>query len=106
MAQHTPGLPGPAVATVAHASLLRHTEAARHQVQAILAEDRDALTVVSAADAYREAGDHARRLTGTTTAVSRASAALDSPGTPPAIPPPSPAPPPEEPLRRDHQRSW
>ncbi|MGH3810535.1 MAG: hypothetical protein ACRDRU_28740 [Pseudonocardiaceae bacterium] len=66
--------------------------------------------VSAAADAYREVGDHARRLTGTTTAVSRASAALDSPGTPPGIPPPSPAPPParapEEPPRRDHQRSW
>ncbi|MGH3826256.1 MAG: DnaB-like helicase N-terminal domain-containing protein [Pseudonocardiaceae bacterium] len=112
MAQHTPSSPAPAVATVAHASLLRHTDAARQQVQGILAEDRDALTVVSAAEeAYREVGEHARRLTGTTTtAVSRASAALNPAATPPRTPPPSAAPPParspEEPPRRDHQRSW
>jgi replicative DNA helicase len=62
MARHTPGLPGPAVHTIAHASLLRHTDAAREQV-AVIAEDRttDALTVVSAAaDAYREVEHHAR----------------------------------------------
>jgi hypothetical protein len=56
------------VRTIAHASLLRHTDAAREQVAAI-AEDRtaDALTVVSAAaDAYRKVEHHARRLTGTT----------------------------------------
>ncbi|MGH3869875.1 MAG: DnaB-like helicase N-terminal domain-containing protein [Pseudonocardiaceae bacterium] len=111
MAQHTPSSPAPAVATVAHASLLRHTDAARQQVQTILAEDRDALTLVSAAaDAYRDVGDHAHRLTGTTTTVSRASAALTPPATPPGIPSPSAAPPParplEEPPRRDHQRSW
>ena len=79
MARHTPGLPGPAVRTIAHASLLRHTDAAREHVAAI-ADDRttDALTVVSAAaDAYRDVEHHARRLSGTTTAVSRASAALN-----------------------------
>jgi hypothetical protein len=55
MAAHTPRGAGPAVRTVAHASLLRHTHTAREQVQA-LADDHttDALTVVSAAtDAYR-----------------------------------------------------
>jgi DnaB-like helicase N terminal domain len=48
MGHHPPGSPGPAVATVTHASLLRHTDAAHDHVQAI-AEDRsaDALTVVS-----------------------------------------------------------
>ncbi len=77
MARHTPGSPGPAVATVAHASLLRHTDAAHDHVQAVT-EDRatNALTVVSAAEkAYREVGEHARRLSGT--AVSRVSAALN-----------------------------
>lgn len=109
MAQQTSGWPGPAVDTVAHASLLRHTEAAGQQVQAI-AEDptADALTVVSVAqDAYREVGEHARRLTGTTSAVSRASAALDSTHTPPGIQPswttPPPTGPPDEP-HRDHRR--
>lgn len=78
MARHTPGSPGGAVATVAHASLLRHTDAAHEHVQAI-AQDHaaDALTVVSAAEkAYREVGEHARRLSGTT-AVSPISAALN-----------------------------
>jgi replicative DNA helicase len=113
MARHTPGLPGPAVRTIAHASLLRHTDAAREQVQAI-ADDRttDALTVVSAAaDAYREVAHHARRLTGTTTAVSRATAALNptTNGTPPGsrqphwtvAPPPRP---PDQPPQPDHHR--
>lgn len=110
MARHSPGLPGPAVATVAHSSLLRHTEAAREQVQ-VIAEDRaaDALTVVSAAEeAYREVGEHARRLSGTTTAVSRASAALN-PTTTPSGPPtrwpnPPPTRPPDQPPQRDHSR--
>jgi hypothetical protein len=114
MARHIPGLPGPAVHTIAHASLLRHTDAAREQVAAI-ADDRssDALTVVSAAaDAYREVEHHARRLTGrTTTAVSRASAALHptSNDTPPGsrqphwtAPPPTR--PPDQPPQPDHQR--
>jgi hypothetical protein len=111
MARHTPGLPGPAVRTIAHASLLRHTDTAREQVQAI-ADDRttDALTVVSAAaDAYREVEHHARRLSGTSTAVSRASAALN-PTIPPGsrqphwtAPPPPPRPPDQSP-QRDHQR--
>jgi replicative DNA helicase len=114
MARHTPGLPGPAVRTVAHASLLRHTDAAREHVAAI-ADDRtaDALTVVSAAaDAYREVEHHARRLTGrTTTAVSRASAALNpiTNDTPPGsrqphwtAPPPTR--PPDQPPQPDHQR--
>lgn len=111
MAAHTPGLPARATYTVAHASLLRHTDTARHQVQA-LAEDRvvDAPTMVSAAQqAYREVEEHARRLTGTTTAVSRASATLTSPGAPSGIPPPSPTPPParapDDPPQRDHRRS-
>ena len=90
MARHTPGLPGPAVRTIAHASLLRHTDTAREHVQAI-ANDRttDALTAVSAADAYRDVEHHARRLSGTTTAVSRASAALNPTHTP-ARPPTRP----------------
>ncbi len=113
MARHTPGLPGPAVRTIAHASLLRHTDTAREQVAAI-ANDRttDALTVVSAAaDAYREVEHHARRLTGTTTtAVSRATAALNptTNGTPPGskqphwtAPPPRP---PDQPPQPDHHR--
>jgi replicative DNA helicase len=109
MARHTSGLPGPAVRTVAHASLLRHTDAAREHVQAI-AEDRssDALTVVSAAaDAYRDVEHHARRLTGgTTTAVSRASAALNPTTTPPGSRQPhwSTPPTPEQPPQRDHHR--
>jgi hypothetical protein len=108
MARHTPGLPGPAVRTVAHASLLRHTDTAREHVAAI-ADDRtaDALTVVSAAaDAYRDVEHHARRLSGTT-AVSRANAALN-PTTPPGsrrphwtAPPPRP---PDQPPQRDHSR--
>ncbi|MGH7743677.1 MAG: DnaB-like helicase N-terminal domain-containing protein, partial [Candidatus Dormibacteria bacterium] len=108
MARHTPGLPGPAVRTVAHASLLRHTEAAREHVAAI-ADDRaaDALTVVSAAEkAYREVGEHARRLSGTT-AVSRASAALNptTPHEPPTRwPHPPPARPPDKPPQPDHSR--
>jgi replicative DNA helicase len=108
MAAHIPGMPGPAVHTVAHASLLRHTDAARHAVQAI-SEDRaaDALTVVSAAEkAYQQVGEHARRLSGTS-AVSRASAALDPTNTPPRTSPPwvstPPTRPPEEP-QRDHRR--
>jgi replicative DNA helicase len=112
MARHTPALPGPAVRTIAHASLLRHTDTTREHVQAI-ANDRttDALTVVSAAaDAYREVEHHARRLSGTTTAVSRASAALNPTHTPPGIPPhrstppPTRIPPPDPPPQRDHQR--
>ena len=35
MARHTPGSPDSAVATVAHAALLRHTELAQQQVQAL-----------------------------------------------------------------------
>jgi replicative DNA helicase len=111
MARHIPALPGPAVRTIAHASLLRHTDTAREQVAAI-ANDRssDALTVVSAAaDAYREVEHHARRLSGTSTAVSRASAALN-PTTPPGsrqphwpTPPPT-QPPADQPPQRDHQR--
>ena len=68
------------MATVAHAALLRHTDAAREQIQAIT-EDRaaDALTVVSAAEkAYWDVGERARRLSGTTT-VSRINAVLHSP---------------------------
>ncbi len=113
MARHTPGLPGPAVRTVAHASLLRHTDAAREHVAAI-ADDRtaDALTVVSAAaDAYRDVEHHARRLTGgTTTAVSRASAALNPTTNTAAggVPPPWPTPPltrtPDPPPQPDHRR--
>jgi replicative DNA helicase len=114
MARHTPGLPGPAVRTVAHASLLRHTDTAREHVQAIANDHTtDALTVVSAAaDAYRDVEHHARRLSGTTTAVSRASAALNpttnetTPGIPPhrSTPPPTRIPPPDPPPQRDHQR--
>jgi replicative DNA helicase len=113
MVRHTPGLPGPAVRTIAHASLLRHTDTAREQVAAI-ADDRttDALTMVSAAaDSYREVAHHARQLTGTTTAVSRATAALNptTNGTPPgsrqphwtAPPPPRP---PDQPPQPDHHR--
>lgn len=108
MAAHTPGISGPAVRTVAHASLLRHTDAAREQVQ-VLSEDRaaDALTVVSAAEkAYQQVADHARRLSSTTTsAVRRARAALEgidtSPGAPPRWPTP---PPPTESPQRDHWR--
>jgi hypothetical protein len=94
--------------------MLRRTDAAREQVQGI-ADDRttDALTVVSAAaDAYREVEHHTRRLTGrTTTAVSRASAALNptSNDTPPGsrqphwtAPPPTR--PPDQPPQPDHQR--
>jgi replicative DNA helicase len=112
MARHTPALPGPAVHTIAHASLLRHTDAAREQVAAI-AEDRttDALTVVSAAaDAYREVEHHARRLSGiTTTAVSRASAALNATTPPGSRQPHWPTPPPtqppaDQPPQRGHQR--
>jgi hypothetical protein len=112
MARHIPALPGPAVRTIAHASLLRHTDTAREQVQAI-AEDRttDALTVVSAAaDAYREVEHHARRLSGTTTAVGRASAALNltthTPpgGKPPHWPTPPPTRPPDQPPQPDHSR--
>jgi replicative DNA helicase len=111
MAAHTPGIPAPAVRTLAHASLIRHTDAAREQVQ-VLSEDRaaDALTVVSAAEkAYQQVADHARRLSSTTTsAVRRASAALDSTGTPPGTPPrwptPPPTPLPTESPQRDHQR--
>ena len=65
------------MATVAHAALLRHTDAACEQVQAIT-EDRTAaaLTVVSTAEkAYRDVGEHARRLSGTP--VSPISAALN-----------------------------
>ena len=112
MARHTPGLPGPAVRTIAHASLLRHTDTAREQVAAI-ANDRttDALTVVSAAaDAYREVEHHARRLTGTTTAVSRATAALNPttndtpPGRQPHWTAPPPPRPPDQPPQPDHHR--
>jgi replicative DNA helicase len=111
MAAQTPGLPGPAVHTVAHASLLRHTDTARDQVAALAADGAaDALTVVSAAAAaYRDVGEHARRLSGTTTAVSRASAALTpthtTAGTPPHWPtPPPPTRPPEHPPQRDQRR--
>jgi replicative DNA helicase len=109
MAAHTPEMPAPAVHTVAHASLLRHTDAAHHQVQAI-SEDpaADALTVVSAAEkVYGQVGEHARRLSGTTPAVSRASAALDPTGTPPTTSLPWATTPPTGPLeepRRDYQR--
>ncbi|MGH3431110.1 MAG: DnaB-like helicase N-terminal domain-containing protein [Mycobacteriales bacterium] len=99
-----------AVRTIAHASLLRHTDAALNQVQAI-AEDgaSGTLTVVSTAErAYREAGFHASRLTGATTAVRRASAALAVTNTPPDTPPCRPAavptPLPEESTQRDHTR--
>jgi replicative DNA helicase len=104
MARHPPGSPGAAVATVAHAALLRHTDAARQQVQAI-AEDRaaDALTVVSAAEkAYRAVGEHARRLYGTT--PSPISTALNPTNPPSGRSPhwstPPPTRPPDEPLRR------
>jgi replicative DNA helicase len=93
MARHPPGFSAPAVATVAHAALLRHTDAAHEQIQSV-AQDRttDALTVVSTAEkAYRDVGQHARRLFGTTM-VSRISAALDSsrPGAQPNWAPSSP----------------
>lgn len=109
MAQHPAGIPGAAVATVAHAALIRHTDAARAHVTAIAADAAtDALTVVStAADAYREVGDHARRLTGTTTAVSRASAALNPttpPDTSPRWPTAVPTRPPDEAPHRDQPR--
>jgi len=102
MARHTPGSPDSAVATVAHASLLRHTDAAHQQVQAI-AQDRaaDALTVVSTAEkAYRNVGVHALRLSGTI--PSRISAALDS-SRPEAQP--RWAPPPPDIPRPDQRRS-
>jgi replicative DNA helicase len=110
MAAHPPSHAGPAVRTVAHASLLRHTHTAREQVQALAADHTtDALTVVSAAtDAYRDVEHHARRLSGT--AVSRASAALDQPSTPPGPPQPrwpTPPPltrPPDQPSQPDHHR--
>jgi hypothetical protein len=107
MAAHTPRGAGPAVQTVAHASLLRHTHTAREQVQALAADHTtDALTVVTAAaDAYRDVEHHARRLSATT-AVSRASAALDQTSTPPGPPQPrwptaAPIRPPDQP---DHHR--
>jgi hypothetical protein len=112
MARHIPALPGPAVRTIAHASLLRHTDTAREQVAAI-ADDRssDALTVVSAAaDAYREVEHHARRLSGTTTAVSRASTALNpttnntAPGRPPQWPTSPLTRSPDQPPQPDHSR--
>jgi hypothetical protein len=93
------------VATVAHATPLRHTDAAHDHVQAII-EDRaaNALTVVSAAEkAYREVGEHARRLSGT--AISRVSAALN-PTTSPGL---LPTRPPDPPPRQNHHRgrsSW
>jgi replicative DNA helicase len=104
MARHTPGSPGPAVAAVAHASLLRHTDAARDHVQTI-AQDRaaDALTVVSAAEkAYRAVGEHARRLSGTTT--SGISAALNPNPLPGRGQPRWPTPPPDQPQQREHRR--
>jgi replicative DNA helicase len=101
MARHTPGSPGPAMATVAHASLLRHTDAAHQQVQAV-AKDRaaDALTVVSTAEkAYRDVGEHARRLSGTP--VSRISAALNPTSPPPGRRQPDwPPPPPHDPSQQ------
>ena len=99
MARHTPGSPGPAVATVAHASLLRHTDAAREHVHAIAQNHAaDTLTVVSAAEkAYRDVGEHARRLSGTT-AANRISAALNPTNPPPTRPP-------DEPLQREHRRA-
>jgi hypothetical protein len=105
MARHTPGSPDSAVATVAHASLLRHTDAARDQVQAIAQNHAaDTLTVVSAAEkAYRDVGEHARRLSGTT--PSRISAELN-PTNPPSGPSPHwSTPPPDEPLQREHHRT-
>jgi replicative DNA helicase len=109
MARHPPGSPGPAVATVAHAALLRHTDAARDHVQAIAGDHAaDALTVVSTAErAYRDVGEHARRLSGTT--PSRISAALNPTnslsGQSPHWSTPPPTRPPDEPLPRDHRRS-
>jgi len=105
MARHTQGSPGPAVATVAHASLLRHADVAHQQVQAI-AEDRavDALTVVSAAEkAYRDVGEHARRLSGTP--VSPISAALNPTNPPPGRGQPDlPTPPPHDPSQQQGHR--
>jgi hypothetical protein len=104
MARHPPGSPGAAVAIVAHASLLRHTDAARDQVQAIAQNHAaDALTVVSAAEkAYRAVGEHARRLSGTT--PSPITAALNPTNPPSGQSPrwstPPPTRPPDEPLRR------
>lgn len=109
MARHTAGSPGPAVATVAHAALLRHTDAARDHIQAIAHNHAaDALTVVSAAEkAYRAVGEHARRLSGTT--PSRISAALNPINLPSGHPPhwstPPPTRPPDEPLQREHRRA-
>ena len=106
MARHTPGSPDSAVATVAHASLLRHTDAAHQQVRAI-AQDRaaDALTVVSAAEkAYRDVGEHARRLSGTT-AASRISAALNPTNPPSGQSPHWSTPPPDQPPQREHRRA-
>jgi replicative DNA helicase len=109
MARHTPGSPGPAVATVAHAALLRHTDAARDHIQAIAHNHAaDALTVVSTAEkAYRDVGEHARRLSGT--APSRISAALNPPNLPSRHSPhwstAPPTRPPDEPLQREHRRA-
>lgn len=105
MARHTPGSPGPAVATVAHASLLRHTDTAREQVKAIAGDHAaDALTVVSAAEkAYRNVGEHARRLSGTT--PSRISAALNPNPLPDCGQPHWPTPPPDQPQQREHRRT-
>ena len=108
MARHPPGSPGAGVATVAHASLLRHTDAARHHVQAIAHNHTtDALTVVSAAEkAYRDVGEHARRLSGTPP-ISRISAALNHTSPPPGRRPPDwPTPPPDQPHQREHRRAW
>ena len=106
MARHTPGPPGPAVATVAHASLLRHTDAAHDHVQAITHNHAaDTLTVVSTAEkAYREVGEHARRLS--STIPSRISAALN-PTNPPSGHSPhwSTPPPPRPPDQPEHRRT-
>ena len=106
MARHIPGSPGAAVATVAHASLLRHTDAARDHVQAIAQNHAaDTLTVVSAAEkAYRDVGDHARRLSGTI-AVSRISAALNPTNAPSGQSPHWSTPPPDQPHQREHRRA-
>ena len=109
LARHTPGSPGPAVATVAHASLLRHTDAARDHVHAIAQNHAaDTLTVVSAAEkAYRDVGEHARRLSGIT--PSRISATLNPTnllsGQSPHWSSPPPTRPPDEPLQREHRRA-
>jgi replicative DNA helicase len=99
MAHHPLTTPDAAVRTVAHASLLRHTDLAQQHIQALAQGQTDALALVSGAtQAYHDVQDHARRLSGTTPAPSRIIAALN-PTTPPEHPQqhpwPTPPPPPD-----------